>query len=89
MSSTIDCPKCKHEHDACGSHEEDEGKWECEECGFKFEVEIEYDPDYSTSCVEHEFDDYFCSKINGKMLECCFCIHCNYCKILNKGCEPL
>jgi hypothetical protein len=52
---TIDCPKCEHGHQPSGIHEEDGGDMECEACGFKFEVEIEYDPTYSTSCIEHSY----------------------------------
>lgn len=54
---TIDCPKCEHEHQPNGSHEDDIGKWECEACGFNFFVEIEYDPSYSTSCEKHEYGE--------------------------------
>lgn len=53
--SDFDCPKCGAEHDACGNHEEDHGERECDQCGFKFFVEIEYDPSYSVTCVQHEW----------------------------------
>lgn len=51
----IECPKCKHEHEPNGNHEDDAGEWTCDECGFKFLVEIEYEPTYSTECKEHDF----------------------------------
>jgi transcription elongation factor Elf1 len=52
--NTIDCPKCEHEHQPIGSHEDDSGEMECKACGAKFEVLVEYDPVYWTSCAEHE-----------------------------------
>jgi len=48
---TIDCPKCEHEHQPTGACEDDFGEMECEACGFKFEVEVEYTPSYTTSCA--------------------------------------
>ena len=53
--SDYECPKCKCEYDATGSREDDAGEHECDECGFRFIVEIEYDPSYDTRCVEHDF----------------------------------
>lgn len=82
---TIDCPKCEHEHNPCGSHEDDEGEWECEECGFKFNVEIEYDPSYYTYCIEHEYGEYDMHlSRSGEMVNCRFCIHCQRCEIKNE-----
>jgi len=52
-----ECPKCKTEYNATGSHEDDEGERECDECGFKFIVEVEYDPTYDTHCVEHQYGE--------------------------------
>lgn len=49
MSDTIDCPYCEHEHEPTGCHETDSSDWECHGCKRYFEVEIEYDPNYSTS----------------------------------------
>lgn len=72
--SDYECPKCKHEHEACGSHEDDEGEQTCDQCGFKFVVMIEYDPSYSTTCVTHEWGP-FKHLGNGSGAE--FCIHCN------------
>lgn len=80
--NTIDCPKCEHEHEPSGSHEDDEGEFECEECGFKFIVEIEYDPDYLTSCIVHEWEDFKRMTIrNGDVVECRFCKHCQVCQL--------
>ena len=53
----IECPKCKTEHEPAGTCE-DAGEWSCEECGFVFLVEIEYDPVYSERCVNHEYGDW-------------------------------
>lgn len=62
MSSTIDCPYCKHEHEPTGCHETDGGGHECLKCGKEFEVEIEYDPYYSASkmpCVgDHKWVEH-------------------------------
>lgn len=55
---TIDCPKCNHEHEPTGLHEEDSGEWECGVCEFKFIVLVEYDPCYSSSCVTHEWGEW-------------------------------
>ena len=53
--SDWECPKCKTEYDATGRHDEDSGEHTCGECGFRFNVEIEYDPSYTVTCVEHEW----------------------------------
>lgn len=53
--SDYECPKCGATYEAVGSHEEDSGEHECEDCGFRFVVEIEYEPCYSTRCVVHEW----------------------------------
>lgn len=79
---TIDCPKCEHEHQPTGSHEDDSGEMECEACGFKFEVEVEYDPRYLTSCVEHEYGLFEQKAVrNGELVECRFCVHCQRCQL--------
>lgn len=83
--NTIDCPKCGHEHQPTGSHEDDSGEMECEACGFKFEVEVDYDPSYSTSCVTHEwgeFENRFTR--SGEIVEFCFCLHCQCCELRNR-----
>lgn len=84
---TIDCPKCKHEHTPSGSHEDDAGEMECEECGFKFDVEIEYDPCYSTSCIEHEYGAYQEVK-KYKSIFARFCVHCGRCDLKPDDPEP-
>ncbi len=53
--SDYECPKCGAGHEATGSHEDDTGERECDECGFAFIVEVEYEPEYSTSCVTHDY----------------------------------
>lgn len=55
MAKTINCPKCEHEHEPSGSHEDDSGKTQCQACGFSFNVEIEYSPEYHTFCEQHDF----------------------------------
>ena len=78
--NTIDCPKCHHTHEPIGSHEDDSGEHECEECGFNFTVEIEYDPDYITSCVEC---DHSTSPImEGGGVKFQLCRYCESIKIL-------
>ncbi|AUR93524.1 hypothetical protein NVP1187O_211 [Vibrio phage 1.187.O._10N.286.49.F1] len=49
-----DCPHFGTEYMATGCHETDSGLQECEVCEkeFEVEVEVEYDPIYSTSKVE-------------------------------------
>ena len=54
----IECPKCKYEHETEGIHEEDSGEWSCDNCEFKFTVEIEYDPIYTSTCIEHEWGEW-------------------------------
>jgi hypothetical protein len=75
---TIDCPKCKHEHEPAGYHEVDSGERECDKCRFKFEVVIEYDPYYDTGCVEHEFGNY---GDNPRFPNAKFCKHCMKCEL--------
>lgn len=53
--SDYECPKCHTEHEATGSHEDDVGEQECNACGFRFIVSIEYDPTYETECATHEW----------------------------------
>ena len=53
---TIECPKCKHEHWTGG--QEDSNEMACEECGFRFVVEMEYVPDYETHCVNHSWSTW-------------------------------
>jgi hypothetical protein len=74
---TIDCPKCEHEHEPSGTHEEDSGEMECEECGFKFNVTVEYTPEYYIICVVHEFGEpKVCKTASGTEITGCFCKYC-------------
>lgn len=57
MIDQYECPKCGVVYEPVGSHEEDAGERECEDCGFLFIVEIEYEPTYSTRCVEHQWGE--------------------------------
>lgn len=81
MSSTIDCPKCGHEHEPTGSHEDDAGEWICEQCEFQFWVEIDYDPYYTTACSKHEFGDYGAQNTSNGPVMARFCKHCGACEI--------
>ena len=56
--SDYECPKCRAEHNASGNHDDDAGEQTCDECGYKFIVEIEYDPSYSTRCADHDWKPY-------------------------------
>jgi transposase-like protein len=78
---TIDCPKCEHEHKPSGNHGDDSGEHTCENCGFVFNVVIEYDPSYWTFCLQHEFDDWETRIHQNQPIECRFCIHCKKCEI--------
>lgn len=89
---TIDCPKCEHEHEPTGSHEDDVGEMVCENCGFKFLVEIEYEPSYFTHCVTHEYGEFGLHTTRaGELVECRFCKHCQMCQLReqaeNEVCE--
>jgi hypothetical protein len=52
---SIYCPQCGESHEPSGWHEDDSGEWTCDACEFKFKVEIEYSPEYYTTCFEHEW----------------------------------
>ena len=81
MSGTINCPKCEYEHAPSGSHEDDIGERTCDNCGFKFHVEIDYDPDYSTSCVKCEFNEDWKKVIHrGQERKICHCVNCQAAK---------
>ena len=76
MSDTIDCPKCDHVMFPCGSHE-DEGETECDECGFQFVVQVEYQPVYATVCVEHTYGEFEPRQAStGKLVPCRSCMYC-------------
>ena len=68
-----ECPKCKTEYNAVGCYDDDNGEHDCDECGFKFVVSIEYEPEYSASCVTCEFGDK--EKIGTRHFAR-QCIHC-------------
>lgn len=76
---TIDCPKCEHEHDPAGNHDDDSGEMECEECGFKFIVTIEYEPSYSTECAVHEWSERVSR--HGEPRPHRFCVNCRIIKL--------
>jgi len=76
--SDFECPKCGAEHEASGSHEDVAGERECDECGFMFVVEIEYDPSYSVSCVNHEWVFERCGNT-------CHGNRCKYCSTIEPG----
>lgn len=44
---TVDCPYCEHRHVPTGSHEDDEGEWQCYNCEEFFDVTIDYSPSYN------------------------------------------
>lgn len=82
MSDTYDCPKCGHEHEPNGSHDDDAGKQTCDNCGFEFIVEIEYDPSYYTRCVVHEYGEPEVQKQpDGTELGFRKCVHCGQCDL--------
>jgi transcription elongation factor Elf1 len=56
--TTIDCPCCEHEHAPSGDSKHDTGERTCEECGFRFVVEVAFKPAYSTRCVTHLWSDW-------------------------------
>lgn len=74
MSSTIDCPKCGHEHDP-DPEIQDMASQCCDECGFKFDVYVECEPVYSTQCTEHEYV-HWGRHINGQLIVCRVCDVC-------------
>lgn len=72
--SDIICPYCGFGMDATGSHEDDDGTWECGECEQPFEVSVEYDPVYTVACAKgkHELTE------NEEHEDILFCIKCDY-----------
>lgn len=77
--SDYECPKCNYQYEATGSYEDDHGEQECENCGFKFIVEVEYDPSYSTRCVTHEYSQPRVIKRFPRSVSARFCIRCQAC----------
>jgi len=73
----IECPKCKEAIEPYGNHEEDAGEHECDDCGFKFIVEIDYEPSYSERCVEHKFGEF--KTVKDRCGCNCVARYCEYC----------
>lgn len=78
---TIFCPKCGRERKPTGIDEDDRGEHECQGCGFKFHVEIEYSPTYSTACMIHEFGPFETRSFYDKKIDCRFCAYCGKCQL--------
>lgn len=78
----FECPKCKCEYEPIGCHEEDSGEHCCDQCCFKFIVEIEYDPTYSTTCVECEFGEPQVHDTATGKHKFQFCKHCERCVMI-------
>ena len=73
--SDHECPKCKTEYDVTGCPD-DVGEQQCENCGFLFIVEIEYEPTYDATCVEHSYSESRRSPIFVGLLRVCeYCHH--------------
>lgn len=84
----IDCPRCEHKHNPSGSDDDDAGVQECDACGFRFYVDIDYEPSYSTSCMEHDYNEPERQiAIDGTKFVCRFCKWCGKCDILREGWE--
>lgn len=90
----FECPKCNTEYEPVGNHEDDAGEYTCDECGFVFRVNIEYDPVYETVCAEHEFGEWRavseivgpCTKLLvGTSDEARFCRYCGHCELMSEG----
>lgn len=77
---TIDCPYCGNEHAPVGNHEEDSGERECDGCGFKFIVEVEYSPSYSVTCVEHKFGSVLNYMDGDSLVKYVACELCSFAK---------
>ena len=77
MSNTIDCPKCGHEHHSEGNDSEYDGTdMECEGCGFEFTIEVEWDPNFHTTCKRHDYGDWEQRNHSGKIVVCRSCRCC-------------
>ena len=79
----IECPKCHCEHEPMGMHDEDAGEWECENCGFVFVVEIDYDLIYDSECVNHKFPTEF--EKHNEQYEKRHCEYCGKCELKEIG----
>lgn len=73
-----ECPKCSYENPMTGCHETDEDEYECQDCGFEFVVEIEYDPSCSTSCKACDFAEWCADESypDNEIRQCRICGHC-------------
>lgn len=71
--SDYECPKCRQDYTAGGSHEEDAGEQECDKCGFRFIVNIEYTPSYDTECIEHSFGKRTTLRDGRSAIFCSYC----------------
>jgi DNA-directed RNA polymerase subunit RPC12/RpoP len=83
------CPKCGHEHQSDSPSEWDEVEYECDDCGFKFEVAVSYSAEFCLSCVAHEFVPWEFPRENktedGNLWP--DAVKCKYCGCVNLG-EP-
>ena len=70
----IICPKCGHRHEPI-LLEDDIGEWECNECGFLFRVLVEYNVIYTSTCLEHDFGEWF-EMTSDPTIECRKCKVC-------------
>ena len=50
MSTTIDCPKCGHEHDP-DPEIQDMASMCCDECEFEFDVFVDFEPEIGRAHV--------------------------------------
>lgn len=79
MSEIITCPKCGHVHQPPQSRHADSWPMKCDECGFEYEVQVFYQPHYSTHCIEHEFGPVQLVQLINNMAEVRFCVRCYQC----------
>lgn len=71
--SDYECPRCKTDYAADGCHEDIAGEHECDNCGFKVLVEIEYTPSYETECVDHSFGERTTLRDGRSAVFCAYC----------------
>ena len=84
----FECPKCKAEYNATDSPD-DAGEHECDECGFVFIVEIDYEPSYDATCLTHEFGEWETFVATSRSLigehELRSCKYCGKCEVREDG----
>ena len=56
--SDISCPKCGCEHEPLDAPDDNACEWECEQCGFRFVVEVEIEPIYTVTCKVHNWGEW-------------------------------